>query len=391
MVGTDATMAYPDTKAHPASGGLGSTVLLVVTTVAAVPAGVALSGGAVTVAGALALAQTLAALLFLRTRWPVVTLVASVAAIAAYRGAGLVEHGWVWPATIAFAGAVLAGRVGWALMTGVAFLAWAVSWEASVGGHTAEWIAVRTGGEALWLTVVLTAALAYRDRRRWQDEVAARLRQSRHEQELAAGRRRAEERVRIARELHDVVSHTLAVVGVHLNVALDAVDSAPGEARDALRLAQAVRGRAMADLGALVAVLRDETAPAVESPVPGLDGVADLVEQVRAVGLGVTLHENGDRSAVPTPVAQAVYRVLQEALTNVVRHAHAARVVVTLRYEPTRVAVHVQDDGTTTPEITGGHGIDGMRDRVQALGGTMTVGPADGGGFLVSAVLPVAR
>ncbi|GGM24976.1 hypothetical protein GCM10011608_07260 [Micromonospora sonchi] len=384
-------MAYPGTAARPALPGWALTGLLAAATAVGVPAGVALAGGRVTVAGALALAQTLAALLLLRTRWPVGTLLASVATVAAYRAAGLVDVGWIWPATVAFAGAVLAGRVGWALATGVSALAFATSWEANVAGRAPESVAVAVGGEALWLAVVVAAALAYANRRRWQDEVAARVRQARHEQELAAGRRRAEERVRIARELHDVVSHTLAVVGVHLNVALDAVDSAPNEARDALRLAQDVRGRAMADLGALVGVLRDDSTPGVESPLPRLDGVTDLVERVRGVGLRVTLEESGDRSAVPTPVALAVYRVVQEALTNVVRHARAGRAVVALRYAPTRVTVEVCDDGTATPGATVGHGLAGMRDRVEALGGTLTTGPVDGGGFEVSAVLPVAR
>ncbi|MFC3499804.1 sensor histidine kinase [Micromonospora krabiensis] len=389
MVGAGAATAHLGGAARPHVPGWVVTALLAVATAAGVPAGVALAGGAVTVSGALPLAQTLAALVLLRSRWPLFTLLASVATVAAYRGAGLVEVGWVWPATVAFAATVLAGRIGGALAVGLGFLAYAANWEVTVGGRDPEWIAGHVGGEALWLAVVLAAALAYRNRRRWQDEVAARLEQSRHEQELAAGRRRAEERLRIARELHDVVSHTLAVVGVHLNVALDAVESAPGDARDALRLAQEVRGRAMADLGALVAVLRDDGVTGVESPVAQLDGVAALVQQVRSAGLRVTLDEVGDRSTVPTPVALAAYRVVQEALTNTVRHADAAQAVVTLRYAPDEVTVVVRDDGTAATGSAGGHGIAGMRERVEALGGRLAAGPADGGGFRVSAVLPV--
>jgi signal transduction histidine kinase len=219
--------------------------------------------------------------------------------------------------------------------------------------------------------------------------------------------------VRIAHELHDLVSHTLAVVGVHLNVALDTLESAPDEARDALQLAQDVRGKAMADLRALVEVLRDGSATTIEAPTAQLDGLTSLVEQVRAAGIDVELQETGDRSAVPAPVALATYRIVQEALTNTVRHAGATRAVVALCYEPAQVTVTVTDNGTlaefdwpaTTGELdhpetsrptgeldadTGGHGIAGMRERVSALGGSLQAGPAARGGFTVHASIPVA-
>jgi signal transduction histidine kinase len=209
--------------------------------------------------------------------------------------------------------------------------------------------------------------------------------QEAHERELEAGRRRAEERVLIARDLHDAVSHTLAVVGVHLNVALDAFDTDPAEAREAVRLAQDVRGRAMSDLRALVGVLRDggET-----EPISGLDGVDRLAEQVRAAGLDVTVTEFGERADVPAPVATAVYRVVQESLTNTVRHAAATRAVVTLRYAPGSVVVDVTDNGSGASPAADGHGIAGMRERVAALGGALTAG-AGKTGFSVRATIPV--
>jgi signal transduction histidine kinase len=233
---------------------------------------------------------------------------------------------------------------------------------------------------------VLAAAQAYRNTRRWQSEVAARLAQDEHERELDARRRRAEERVDIARDLHDVVSHTLAVVGVHLNVALDAFDTEPAEARQAVRLAQDVRGRAMTDLRALVDVLRDGAVP---EPAAGLEGVDRLARQVRAAGLDVTVTEFGDRGDVPAPVATAVFRVVQESLTNTVRHAGAKRAVVTLRYAPSSVVVDVTDDGSGGDVVADGHGIAGMRERVAALGGALTAGPAKTG-FTVRATIPVS-
>jgi signal transduction histidine kinase len=380
-------------------------------TLAGVPAGIALTGGSVTLYGALPLAEALAVLVLLRRRWPVGALLAAVASVTAMRGAGLVEVGWVWPATALFAHAVVAGRIGWAVGVGAVVLAYAASWEWAVLGHSADVVAVRVGAEVFWLALVVAAGLAHRNRRGWQEELAARVSRTAHERELDARRRRAEERVRIAHELHDLVSHTLAVVGVHLNVALDALESAPGEAADALRLAQDVRGRAMTDLRALVEVLRDGSAAAVEPPPAKLEALADLAGQVRAAGLGVELRETGDRTAVPAPVALAVYRIVQEALTNTVRHAGATRAVVVLRYEPARVTVTVTDDGTgagpgpaaaggtgaataghaTAGHATAGHGIAGMRERVQALGGRLRAGPDDGAGFTVQASFPVAR
>lgn len=390
------------------------TAALAVITLIGVPTGIALTGGSVTLDGALPLAETLAILVLLRRRWPVATLLVSVATVTAMRVAGLVEVGWIWPATVVLAHTVVIGRLGWALGTGAVVLGYAANWEWAVLGHRPDLVAGRVGGEALWLALVLAIGAAYRNRRGWQEELAARVRQSAYERELDARRRRAEERVRIATELHDVVSHTLAVVGVHLNVALDTLESAPEEARDALRLAQDVRGKAMTDLQALVGVLRDESAATIESPVAQLDGLAGLVEQVRTAGVEVSLHETGDRSAVPAPVALASYRIVQEALTNTVRHARATRATVALRYEPAQVAVTVTDNGTTAefggtaiagdpgrPETggpagepgradTGGHGIAGMRERVTALGGSLRVGPAAEGGFTVQASIPVA-
>ncbi|MEU1604608.1 sensor histidine kinase [Micromonospora matsumotoense] len=391
------------------------TAVLAVLTLVAVPTATALAGGSVTLYGVLPLAGTLAVLVVLRRRWPVAALLTAVAAVAAMRGAALVEVGWIWPASVLVAHAVVIGRIGWAVGTGVVVLAYAAGWEWAVRGHSPDLVVARVGGEVLWLALVVAIGVAYRNRRGWQQELAARVRQSAYERDLDARRRRAEERIRIAHELHDVVSHTLAVVGVHLNVALDTLEPAPDEARDALQLAQDVRGRAMADLRALVDVLRDGSTATIESPVAQLDGLAGLVAQVRAAGLDVELRETGDRAAVPAPVALASYRIVQEALTNTVRHAQASRAVVTLCYEPAQVTVTVTDNGTPagsdrtatsgdpvrreTSRLAGepggadlaGHGIAGMQERVRALGGLLRVGPAAGAGFTVQASIPVAR
>ncbi|WP_250005758.1 sensor histidine kinase [Actinoplanes sp. M2I2] len=358
-------------------------------TLVGVPAGLAVTGGNVQTVMTLTLAFWLAAAAFFAQRFPRTVLVFSLSVVAAMRGADLVGSGWVWPASAAFVAAVLAGRLRFALVAGVTALLYGAGWDAFVqsGEHGAEWTFAHVGGDALWLAALLAATTAYLNTRRWQREMALRLEQDQHERELDARRRRAEERVGIARDLHDVVSHTLAVVGVHLNVALDAFDTDPEEARSSLRLAQDVRGRAMTDLKSLVDVLRDGGAPGIAEPADGLDGLERLADQVRAAGPAVSVNEFGERSDVPAAVATAIYRVVQESLTNAVRHAGATRVVVTLRYSPTSAVVDVQDDGTAPEQVVDGNGIAGMRERVAALGGALTTG-AGRTGFTVRATIP---
>ena len=178
------------------------------------------------------------------------------------------------------------------------------------------------------------------------------------------------------------------MVGVHLNVALDSFDAEPDEARDALRLAQDVRGRAMTDLKALVDVLRDGS-PIEPAGGAGRPGPAGRRRSARP-GWTVTVTETGDRSAVPAPVATAVYRVVQESLTNTVRHAGATPgrrccCATSPRRSQWRFATTAPGGGP----VIDGHGIPGMRERVAALGGALTAGRGKAG-FTVRATIPLA-
>jgi signal transduction histidine kinase len=362
----------------------GMTKIAVLLTLVGVPAGLAITGGNVQTVMTLTLAVWLAVLALFVRRWPFTVLLVSMLTVIAMRPAYLIGSGWVWPASAAAAALALAGRLRTAVITVGAGLLFGLGWDGFVDtDHGGTWALAHVGGEALWLAAVLAAATAYRNTLRWRGEVAHRLEQDEHQREIDARRRQAEERVEIARDLHDVVSHTLAVVGVHLNVALDAFDADPEEARESLRLAQQVRGRAMTDLKSLVGVLREG------APIDDLDGLERLAEQVRAAGVQVSLNEFGDRADVPAPVATAVYRVVQESLTNTVRHAGASRVAVTVRYAPASVVVDVQDDGAGAAAMADGHGISGMRERVAALGGALTAGPGKTG-FTVRATIPIA-
>ncbi|GAB3887738.1 hypothetical protein GCM10027612_27060 [Microbispora bryophytorum subsp. camponoti] len=190
--------------------------------------------------------------------------------------------------------------------------------------------------------------------------------------------------------MHDIVAHTLAVVGVHLNVAADTLREEPAEAAAALRLAQDVRNRAMKDLNSLIAVLRE--GPAGTAPQPDVSALGALVADARAAGLDVTLRENGDLSTIPAPASVAIHRIVQEALANTLRHSGATTAQVAVGRHPRSVTVEVTDNGKGAPTgggITDGNGLTGMHERVRTLGGTLTAGPAHQG-FTVRAEIPVA-
>ncbi|MFF6791024.1 sensor histidine kinase [Streptomyces filamentosus] len=372
--------------------------LLAAVTAVAVLAGTARLGGRLDLAGALPLALWLGLLLLGRRRWPLTVLLLSVQAVIVFRTSGLTDTGWVWPVSVAYAALAADDRPGrpglpWAVGVGLTELAFAAAWEVPTSGTGPREALASLGAEALWLALLLAAATAHRDRLRWRAEREARLFKEARARDLEAGRRIAEARLDIARELHDVVGHTLTVVGLQLRVAAESLDDSPAEARAALATAQEVRTAAVRDLRALVHVLR---APGEDprEPAAGVPELAALVDRTRTAGLDVRLETTGDPAAVPAPVSLAVHRVVQEALTNTVRHAGASRADVAVRIGDGRVEVTVADDGPAPPgpPAAPGHGIRGMTERVHALGGELTAGrPGDGGGdgWLVRAVVPV--
>ncbi|WP_433609786.1 sensor histidine kinase [Dactylosporangium sp. CA-139114] len=347
-------------------------------TVLGVLAAAAASGAPLAAPGPLSLAGTLFALVWVQRRFPLGALGLAVASIVALRLAHLTETGWLWPATLLYASAALTRRTTAVVAIAAGHALWAFTLDWSTLGHSARAAGAAVGTDALWLSAALAVAVSYRNWRRWQDESLRRLRVELDEQRTA-------ERLRLAQEVHDAVAHTLAVVGVHVNVAADALDADPGEARAALRLAQDTRRRAMADLSALVSVLRTTGGDGVAPPVapPALE---DLVAGVRATGLDARLDVEGDADAVPLPVRLVAAAVVREALTNVVKHAGAGRVTVRVHYGPW-VEVAVQDDGAGRGTAPAGHGLRGLAERVAALGGAFTAG-AHEPGFRVQARIP---
>ncbi|HEX2086266.1 MAG TPA: sensor histidine kinase [Solirubrobacteraceae bacterium] len=212
--------------------------------------------------------------------------------------------------------------------------------------------------------------------------------------EQQTARRLAEERLRIAREVHDVVGHGLATIALRAGVADHVLAKDPREAQEALRAIRAVATESLDDLGALLGVLRAEPgANGDRGPVPDLDQVPRLVDGMRAAGLSVDLVVDGEEGPVSDVAGAAAYRIVQEALTNVVRHAGAgARARVRLVRRRRGVDVEVVDDGRGAPGgVREGGGLTGMRERAAALGGSFEAGGAPGGGFRVAASLPGSR
>jgi signal transduction histidine kinase len=200
----------------------------------------------------------------------------------------------------------------------------------------------------------------------------------------------SEEQARIARELHDVIAHSVSVIVVQASAADDVFDERPDQARAALRSIERAGRDALAELRRLLGAVRpgDDASPVL--PQPGLDRLDQLAEPLRAGGLEVVLREEGEAAAVPAGVDVSAYRIVQEALTNTLRHARATRAEVTVRYGADALEVEVRDDGTAAADgQADGLGVVGMRERAALMGGTLEAGPLPRGGYRVHARLPL--
>jgi signal transduction histidine kinase len=223
----------------------------------------------------------------------------------------------------------------------------------------------------------------------WMDERARRLETERDQQAVIAA---AAERTRIARELHDIVSHSLSVVITLADAAAVVSRSDPARGADAMTEVSEAGRRALTDMRAMLGVLRTDESPARLAPQPGLEDLDALLERIQATGLAVDLRVEGIPYALGGAAELTVYRVVQEALTNTLRHAAARHAWVTISYDAPRVQVRVADDGAAVVHEPGhrhGHGIDGMHERAALHGGSLGAGPAADGGWLVEATLHV--
>ncbi|MEV7139146.1 sensor histidine kinase [Streptomyces tauricus] len=341
-----------------------------------------------------ALARTLllggALLLLWRQRYPAVVMCGTAASALVYFSAGY-PYGPVF-LTVALAcfSAVLAGhrRLAWAALGTL----WAVH---LLVGH---WLYRRlppdgdpasSWGEevalAAWIVAILAVSELARARREQWDRDRAERRQ-------AARRRADEERLRIARELHDVLAHSISVINVQAGVGLALLDSDPEQARTALTTIKAASKEALGEVRQVLDTLRTP-GDAPRAPAPGLDRLPELVEQAAGAGLTVAV-EDRDGSRDLSPGADlAAFRIVQEALTNVVRHSGSRHARVRVERTGDALRLRIDDDGPATGEEAGGsgNGLAGMRERAAALGGTIEAGPREDGGFRVLAVLPLKK
>ncbi|MBN6056811.1 hypothetical protein JYK22_33095 [Nonomuraea sp. RK-328] len=259
---------------------------------------------------------------------------------------------------------------------------------AEAAGQPLQPLAERTVLMVGWFLAAAVAGSASRGWRAYLDEAEHRAAEAERTREEAALRRAGEERLRIARELHDSLTHSISIIKVQAGVAVHLARKRGEEVPEALLAIQEASREAMRELRATLEVLRDS---ADDPPATGLDRLDDLVGRARSAGLPTSVTIEGDRRPLPAEADRAAYRIVQEALTNVARHAGPASASVRIRYDDETLLVQVDDDGQGSqakPPVPG-VGLRGMRERVTGLGGHLRAEPRPSGGFTVQAELPL--
>ena len=268
-------------------------------------------------------------------------------------------------------------------------LSFAAAWIATAREHgsgVADYAFVTALIAGAWLAG--WALRGHRLRTSMLEQLADALEREREEKARAAV---AEERARIARELHDIVAHNVSVMVVQAGGERRVLKEGGGRTREVLSTIEQAGRQALSEMGRLVEMLRkDDEGPDDVAPQPGVENLALLIEQVAKAGLPTELRIEGDPVPLPRGVEVSAYRIVQEALTNALRHAGPARAVVAVRYHPREIELEIVDDGSSSSgEEGGGHGLIGMRERVAVYGGEFRAGPRPDGGYAVRATLPL--
>jgi signal transduction histidine kinase len=332
-----------------------------------------------------------------RRRHPVATLMGTIAATLTYALAGFPGGPYFLALLVAIFVAVRAGHrpVTWVLC-GLAYWIFVLAgrlWPEVAGVELAYPSLAQAVVVLAWLAVVLALAEGSRIRAQSFAELSRARAEAARARAEQSRRQASEERLRIARELHDVLGHHLSLINVRAGVALHLLDTKPDpaeQAREALAAIKEASAEALREVRAVLATLRPEDESAPRTPAPGLAELDGLIAETRTAGLGVTVRLEGRPRPLPPEVERAAYRIAQEALTNVRRHAGpSADATVTVEYAEGALLLRVDNDGTAGPStVDGGTGIPGMRERTTALGGRLTAAALTGGGFRVEAVLP---
>jgi signal transduction histidine kinase len=347
------------------------------------------------------LALAMVALAFRRQRPALVVLATSAATVASVGLGYPLGLIWVTPLLALYTAAAI-GHRRLAVAAGLAMAALLVGWALAdpALGTPAE-VAMAVLNVAL---AVATGEVA-RGRRDYLAEAERRAVEAERTREETARRRAGEERLRLARDLHDITANTIAVIAIQAGVAEEALQDGPEPAREAVRAIRASSRQALAELKATVATLREGEATTARGPLPSLDRLDELVAQARGVGIQVELTVAGTARPLPPAVEVTAYRIVQEALTNVLRHAQATSAAICVRYQGDALEVEVDDDGrggqpAAASRASGGgvpagghpgHGLTVMAERAAAVGGRLEAGPRPTGGFRVHARLPLGQ
>jgi len=256
-----------------------------------------------------------------------------------------------------------------------------------IPGHsTAELIFIPLEFAISWV-----AGFALRERAEQAEAAEVRAVQAERDRDAAARIAVAEERVRIARELHDIVAHAVSVMVLQVGAVRHKLPDAMAEDSDALKNVEQAGRTALAEMRGLLAAMRSDGDEAEFTPQPGLDGLDSLLEEIGRAGLPVQLHVDGEPVAIARGIDLSAYRIVQEGLTNALKHARASNADVTVRYRPDELHIEIRDNGEGSATSDGlGHGLVGIRERVKIYGGEMSAGTANGSGFILSTRLPIS-
>jgi signal transduction histidine kinase len=331
----------------------------------------------------------MAAALAVCRRYPLVALIVVTASMLAFQ---VRVHAGV-AAAFAVLGAVYVaawrGHRWAAALASIVFLAGFLARDISVApvGQPGQQIVERTSLLLGWFVAANIAGLVGRRRRAYLEQVEQRASEAERTREEMALRRAGEERLRIARDLHDSLTHSISVIKVQAGIAVHLARKHDEEPSAALLAIQEASGVAMRELRATLDVLRSPS----DGDGVGLARVSELADRTLAAGVPVHMTVTGQPRDLPIEVDQAGYRVVQEALTNIARHAGPATAQIHVEYAPAQLTVSVTDDGqaSTIRPVTPGVGLRGMQERVTGLGGTLHAAPNEGGGFAVRATFPV--
>ena len=343
-------------------------------------------------AAAFALLVASALVLVFRQRLPITVLIASIACVYVYQLRGYPDVPPV-PILVGIYTAVRAGRRGVTIaVTGVGLVI--VTFAVNHSRLPDESLRDVIQGSMLiagWLVAAGVIAEVVRHRQAYIEGLKQRAAEAERTREEVALRRAGEERLRIARELHDSLTHSISIIKIQAGVAVHLARKRGEPVPDALVAIQETSAEAVRELRSTIDVLR--ATPQTSSNGNGVDRLSELVERIRLTGHEVSLELTGTRRALTPEVDRAAYRIVQEALTNVTRHSGATAATVTVDYGAGGLTVQIDDDGTALPDQppVPGVGLIGMRERVTALGGTLGAEPRATGGFRVRADLPTAE